>query len=56
MIKDKRMYFIRNMEIFKGNKDGYTYKKFDIFSDSHIIGEFAYGPYKLTAHDVLEGK
>lgn len=56
MIEDKRMYFIRNMEIFKGNKEGYTYKKFDFFSDSHIIGEFAYGPYKLTALDVLEGK
>lgn len=48
MANDKRMYFIRNIEALKGEGVESHVSEYEIIADTHIVGEFTYGPYYFT--------
>jgi hypothetical protein len=48
MTDDKRMYFIRNIEALKSEGVESHITEYEVIADTHIVGDFTYGPYYFT--------
>lgn len=52
MADDKRMQFIRNIEVLTNKNIETHVTEYEVITDAHIVGEFTYGPYYFTVWEI----